>query len=546
MGGRISWFSSMKMRLLLGLAAAAVAGGVLVYSTSVLLTEVQGRVAAVDIADDNQTNAVRILVLIHEMSNQTPVERKATIVNIRGHMANIDRILMQLRKGDTKLGILPPSDPTIIASVEQRSRIWHDQVTKSLMTTFDAFESNPDKIQSLRPVAVAVDTFVAESQNGVALYRDLVRKGIAEMRKTINFAAAIVGAILVLVTIYGNGIGARIQRLQETAAAIAGGNLEREAPISGADEVAQLGRTFNKMTKELRAKMLSEEGHRNLKELLKTANESVVTLTSASNEILAASSQQASSASETSAAVSETVATVEEVVQTSEQSLQRARDVVDVAKHAADVGEDGRSAIEASLTKVGDVQRQMETTAQSVLALSEKAQSISEIIATVTDIAEQTNILAINAGIEATRAGEQGAGFGFVAKEIKDLADEAKESTRQIRHVLADIQKGTNDAVLMTERGAKGANDALHSVEQAGGTIAALAETIGETARVAAQIVASTTQQLSGVSQIHEAMRDIEQSSNQALVATRQTEQAASEVNGMAADLRAKLQEFVS
>jgi methyl-accepting chemotaxis protein len=98
---------------------------------------------------------------------------------------------------------------------------------------------------------------------------------------------------------------------------------------------------------------------------------------------------------------------------------------------------------------------QMESVAASILHLSEQSQAIGEIIATVTDLAERSNLLAVNAAIEAAKADEQGKGFAVVAQEVKSLAEQSKQATAQVRTILNDIQTAMSAAVMATEQGSK-------------------------------------------------------------------------------------------
>jgi methyl-accepting chemotaxis protein len=260
-------------------------------------------------------------------------------------------------------------------------------------------------------------------------------------------------------------------------------------------------------------------------------------LTATSAEILASTSQQASGAREQAAAVAQTVATVNQVTQTSEQAAQRARCVGDTFQRTAETGKAGRQAIEESLAAKRHVQGQVETTAENILALAEQAQAIGEIIATVNDIAEQTNLLALNAAIEASRAGEYGRGFSVVAAEVKALAEQSRKATVQVRHILGEIQKATNKAVLSTEEVTRGVAQAIRLGTQASETMAVLADALSTTAQAATQIVASAGQQATGMAQIHQAIQNIDQVTRQNLAAMRQAEQAAQNLNDQGARL---------
>jgi methyl-accepting chemotaxis protein len=267
-------------------------------------------------------------------------------------------------------------------------------------------------------------------------------------------------------------------------------------------------------------------------------NRTVEQLTSVSSEILAGTTQQAAGMREHSSAVTETVTTVDEVLQTSEQAAQRAQAVADTSQRAAQAGHAGRKAVEDSVSAMGTVREQTGSIAESILTLAEQAQAIGEIIATVNDIAEQTNVLSLNAAIEASRAGEHGKGFSVVAGEVKALADQSKKATAQVRQILGEIQKATNAAVMVTEQGSKSVNEAIKTVNDAGTTIRTLAEIIAEAVQAAAQIAASSAQQATGMRQIHQAMQNINQVSVQNLAATNQSEQAAKHLTAVGADLK--------
>jgi methyl-accepting chemotaxis protein len=189
--------------------------------------------------------------------------------------------------------------------------------------------------------------------------------------------------------------------------------------------------------------------------------------------------------------------------------------------------------VEDTVAVMGDVKARTESIANSILALAEQAQAIGDIIAVVNNVADQTNILAFNAAIEASRAGEQGKGFGVVATEIKSLAEQSKKATVQVRQILGEIQRATNSAVIATENGAKTVDEALRTVNQADESIRSLTEIVSDAARSATQISASANQQSIGMAQIQRAMRDISDTTAQNLASTRQTEQAARDLDAL-------------
>jgi methyl-accepting chemotaxis protein len=124
----------------------------------------------------------------------------------------------------------------------------------------------------------------------------------------------------------------------------------------------------------------------------------------------------------------------------------------------------------------------VESVADSIVTLAEQAQAIGEIIATVNDLAEHSNLLALNAAVEAARAGEHGRGFAVVAGEVRNLPDQSKKATVQVRQILGDIQRATTTAVMTTERGTQQVEAGALQVREAGETISTLAEAATEAA----------------------------------------------------------------
>ncbi|MEA2624969.1 MAG: hypothetical protein QOD06_1014 [Candidatus Binatota bacterium] len=261
--------------------------------------------------------------------------------------------------------------------------------------------------------------------------------------------------------------------------------------------------------------------------LLDAIRIAVEDVNAASHGILATTSQQASGAQQQAATVSETAVTADEVAQTAGQVAERAKTVSDSVRRTAEVGEAGRQAVEGSITALQSLREQVESTAQTILALAEQAQAIGEIIATVNDIAEQTNLLALNAAIEASRAGEHGKGFGVVAAEVKELANQSKQATVQVRQILGEIQKATNAAVLSTEAVTRGMSDATEISSRAGAAIHVLAEALSEAAQAGMQIAASAGQQAQAMAQITQATKNIHLVTKESLEATQRSEAAA-------------------
>jgi methyl-accepting chemotaxis protein len=155
------------------------------------------------------------------------------------------------------------------------------------------------------------------------------------------------------------------------------------------------------------------------------------------------------------AAYQETNATMQEVSQSCLQIAEKAKQVTATAEAVSIANTSSVDAVQKANQTVEAIHEQAEAVAQNIVSLSEKTQMVGDILATVNDIAEQSHLLALNAAIEAAAAGEHGRSFSVVAGEIKNLADQSKAATVQVKTILGDIQKEINTSVMLTEEAVK-------------------------------------------------------------------------------------------
>jgi methyl-accepting chemotaxis protein len=186
----------------------------------------------------------------------------------------------------------------------------------------------------------------------------------------------------------------------------------------------------------------------------------------------------------------------------------------------------------------------METIAKSILSLNEKSESIGEIISSVEDIAEQSNLLAVNAAIEAAKAGEQGRGFSVVAREIRSLAEQSRASTKQVKTILGDIQKAMQSAVMATELGNKIADNNYQKSEIVSSALHTLTGSIENTSQMAQQIMAANQQQFTGIDQVTLAMESIKEASRQNVDAARQLEGASRNLDSLSQKLKSVVERY--
>jgi methyl-accepting chemotaxis protein len=308
----------------------------------------------------------------------------------------------------------------------------------------------------------------------------------------------------------------------------------------GRDEVGQLTDAFNQMLAEIQLRQAAlEQANQSLLAQAGEITESAGVLSASAGDISALGAQLASTATESATAVAQTTATVEEVRQTAHMATQKAREVADGAQKTAQVSQVGKQSTEATIAGMQRIRQQMESIAESMMRLSEQTQAIGQIIASVDDLAAQSNLLAVNAAIEAAKAGEQGKGFAVVAQEVKSLAEQSRQATNQVRTILHDIQAATAAAAMATEQGTKAVEAGVKQSEQAGEAILALTGSVAEAAQAATQISASNQQQLIGVEQVAAAMTNVRETSSENVASARQLETAARNLNELGQKLKA-------
>ncbi|WFD11284.1 methyl-accepting chemotaxis protein [Tepidibacter hydrothermalis] len=341
--------------------------------------------------------------------------------------------------------------------------------------------------------------------------------------KNLTTVILIVAAIVITIfsIIISSNIATPLIKMANVASRIATGDLTVELEEEKrSDEIGILTKAIRNMLK-------------NLKEQTKETINVVDVLAASVNEITVSLTQVTTGAAQTSSAVSETTATVEEVKQTVYVSSEKTKNVSNNAKKSLEISKVGNKATEDTLQGMNVINSQMQEIAESILGLSEQSQNISELIESVDTISEQSNILAVNASIEAAKAGEHGKGFSIVAQEIRNLAEQSKQGTKQIRNILRDIQKAANTAVMTTEKGIKLVDAGMKQAGEAGYSINQLVENINLSAQAAVQIEASSQQQLIGMDQVAIAMEGINEASIQNVDSMKQLEEATNRLQEM-------------
>jgi methyl-accepting chemotaxis protein len=256
-----------------------------------------------------------------------------------------------------------------------------------------------------------------------------------------------------------------------------------------------------------------------------------------SAELQSAANQQATGAKEQASAMSEISTTISELLATSRQIAESARRVAEIAEQTAGAAKTGDLQVEKGRESINGIRRQVDVIVHHMLDLGKKSQQIGSVLEIVSELAEQTNILAINATIEAAGAGEAGRRFGVVADEIRKLADRVGGSTKEIRGLIDDVRSAVNTTVMTTETGSKAVEAGADQFGRVASAFGQISSQVSTTMEAAKEIELSTKQQATAVEQVNVAITNVSQATKETEVSTGQTLRTASELSHLSREL---------
>jgi methyl-accepting chemotaxis protein len=274
--------------------------------------------------------------------------------------------------------------------------------------------------------------------------------------------------------------------------------------------------------------------HRVFKSGLRTA---IGGLGSTTARLLAVASQVASATAQTSAATSETTATVEEVRQTAMLAEEKASEVSELSQTVVETSKYSEESAGKNRAHFERIESDMDVVAQAIDQLNQQTQSVGEIITTVNDLAEQSNLLSVNASIEAAKAGDAGKGFTVVATEVKSLAEQSKRSVGHARGVLSEIQKASSLVVHSAEQSRETLEMGRAEADKALNNASKRVVVATKAAESTLQIAATSRQQLAGMEQISQAVLSIAEVGRQSVLSARQVEEEVRSLDGIAQQL---------
>jgi methyl-accepting chemotaxis protein len=260
---------------------------------------------------------------------------------------------------------------------------------------------------------------------------------------------------------------------------------------------------------------------------------SVGQIQSSSTELQAAANEQATATKEQAVAMNEISTTISELMATSRQIAESAQRVAHIAGQTAAAARSGDATVVTAHDSILAIRRQVDLIVTHMLELGKKSQQIGAVLDIVAELAEQTNILAINATIEAAGANEAGRRFAVVADEIRKLADRVAGSTKEIRGLIEDVRSSVNMTVMTTESGSKSVDAGAKQFSEVAAAFGEIAGLVSATTEAAREIELSTKQQSTAVEQVNVAITSAAQATKETEASSGQTLQTAVELSGL-------------
>ncbi|HVY18718.1 MAG TPA: methyl-accepting chemotaxis protein [Bauldia sp.] len=258
---------------------------------------------------------------------------------------------------------------------------------------------------------------------------------------------------------------------------------------------------------------------------------------SSSAELQSAANQQASGMKEQTISMNEIATTISELLATSRQIAESAQRVAKIAEETTGAARSGDGTVERATESITSIRRQVDQIVGHMLELGKKSQQIGAVLDIVSELAEQTNILSINATIEAAGAGETGKRFAIVADEIRKLADRVAGAAKEVRGLIDDVRSSVNTTVMATETGSKAVDAGSRQFTDVAAAFKAIANLVGTTTEAAREIELSTKQQTTAVEQVNMAIANVTQAARETEASTSQTLETASLLAATSSDL---------
>ncbi|MBU8900743.1 methyl-accepting chemotaxis protein [Corallococcus sp. H22C18031201] len=452
------------------------------------------------------------------------------------------------------LALGPLSALLVYLLVVRRSRVAVERIAARGLTPLEVIAAAPPRkmhirrklvlftaIAVLSPSLFILDVAVTQTVETVDTWAAartpearaaVVARARADRGATLGLMAALV-TLLVLGTAYAGGtaLAEPLRSITEDATRIAQGDLRPPRVVAAEDELWAASAAFTQMQAQLG-------------QALTQLRRAGLQISSTTEQLVATSAEQESGADEQASSLNMTSATTEELARSAQQIAGDAESVAAIAETTFAAAQTGQRGATAFLGAMQRMREGNQAIADAVVRLNKRVQQIGKVVEFINEIADKSDLLALNAELEGTKAGEVGRGFSLVAAEMRRLAENVIRSTKEIEGLIEEIRDATNGAVMATEAGLKATESGAELAAQVDEGLGLILELARQTSHAVRSISLATQQQQTGTDQLAAAMGDILRVTEQNAAATKQMVAANADLSTLSRDLKHVVDRF--
>nr|WP_085636604.1 MULTISPECIES: methyl-accepting chemotaxis protein [unclassified Pseudomonas] len=363
---------------------------------------------------------------------------------------------------------------------------------------------------------------------GLSVDKDKAFSMLSQFRTSAVIATVI--AVAIIIALLGMLIRILIQPLHVMTRAMEDiadgeGDLTKRLTIQNQDEFGVLGTAFNRFVERIHGSI------REVSSATGQVNEVALRVVAASNSSMYNSDQQASRTNSVAAAINQLGAAAQEIARNAAQASTQASD-------ARNLAEDGQQVVDRSIKAMNQLSSMLSASSTNIESLNSKTVNIGQILEVITSISQQTNLLALNAAIEAARAGEAGRGFAVVADEVRNLAHRTQESAQQVQTMIEELQVGARESVSTMSDSQRHSQDSVEIANQAGERLSSVTQRIGEIDGMNQSVATATEEQTAVVESINVDITEINTLNQEGVENLQATLRACSDLEQQAARLK--------